>query len=96
MQVEVTADLSAVQVTVTDGGQSTVPLDAADPTQVRWLGTEDGHQLLQIPLSATELRSFASQDHGEGESVFASAGQLNSVTVPSIVTTDSMSRPALL
>ena len=79
VQVEVTADLSAVQVTVTDGGQSTVPLDAADPTQVRWLGTEDGHQLLQIPLSATELRSFASQDHGEGESVFASAGQLNSV-----------------
>ena len=56
-QIAVTEDLTAVQVTLTSGNAVTVELDASDPAQVKWLGQEGGHRLLQIPLGATEIAS---------------------------------------
>lgn len=54
-QIAVSEDLSLVQVTLTSGNAVTVNLDATDPAQVKWLGQEEGHHLLQIPLSSTEI-----------------------------------------
>ncbi|MEE3370848.1 MAG: Ig-like domain-containing protein [Planctomycetota bacterium] len=54
-QIAVTEDLAAVQVTLTSGNAVTVELDATNAAQVKWLGQEGGHRLLQIPLSATEI-----------------------------------------
>ncbi|MBN80382.1 MAG: hypothetical protein CMJ70_09590 [Planctomycetaceae bacterium] len=54
-QIAVSEDLAAVQVTLTSGEPVTVNLDATDPAQVKWLGQDGQHRLLQIPLSATEI-----------------------------------------
>ena len=72
-QISVSEDLTELQVTMTDENVIIVSLDAADPAQVKWLGQEDGHHLLQIPLSAAEvaaqgLDASHSHDLGEGAS----------------------------
>ena len=54
-QIAVSEDLSGVQVTLTSGEPVTVNLDATDPAQVKWLGQDGQHRLLQIPLSATGI-----------------------------------------